>query len=304
MIVRSFLLSLFFFSPLSGEVKLSPEQPSPEKMASELGVKLPPRPWHLADVWWKFEKPVENFESLDVEVSIDRDVPDTYNLYVAPVGLARINGLDFYGGIQTNVNGWVSGKKRTRVHPGMGGIFSRWSRDKRTPIGLDHVRKVDGGLCESAGYEGSFCSVRRPFKWGKGTYVFSIKKGAAKGESTWFDCTVSSKDTEKTFDVGGLLFEGANFSFWGNHSAFVEVYATTKIPRSGIPKVKVTFGYPILNGKKPKLASARAYHPSSGTAGSPACARVRGVGDKVEVEVGPIFQRDPAKTGYSLKLSP
>ena len=85
MIVRSFLLSLFFFSPLSGEVKLSPEQPSPEKMASGLGVKLPPRPWHLADVWWKFEKPVENFESLDVEVSIDRDVPDTYNLYVAPV---------------------------------------------------------------------------------------------------------------------------------------------------------------------------------------------------------------------------
>ena len=283
MIMRSFLLSLFFFSPLSGEAKLSPEQSSPEKMASELGVKLPPRPWHLADVWWKFEKPVANFESLEVEVSIDRDMPDTYNLYVVPVGLARINGLDFYGGIQTNVNGWISGKKRT-------------------PVVLDHVRKVDGGLCESAGCEGFFCSVRRPFKWGKGTCVFSMKKGSAKGGSTWFDCTVRSKDTGKTFDVGGLLFEGTDFSFWGNHSAFVEVYATTKIPRSGIPKVKVAFGYPLLNGKKPKLASARAYHPSSGTAGSPACARVRGVGDKVEV--GPIFRRDPAKTVHSLNLSP
>ena len=255
-------------------------------------------------MWWKFEKPVENFESLEVEVSIDRDVPDTYNLYVAPVGLARINGLDFYGGIQTNVNGWVSGKKRTRVHPGWGASFLAG----RETNGLRSVwitcGRWMGAFARAPVTRAPFAAFDGLSSGARALNVFSIKKGAAKGDSTWFDCTISSKDTEKTFDVGGLLFEGTNFSFWGNHSAFVEVYATTKIPRSGIPKVKVTFGYPILNGKKPKLASARAYHPSSGTAGSPACARVRGAGDKVEVEVGPIYRRDPAKTGYSLKLSP
>ena len=146
-------------------------------MAAKLGIRLPPRPWHMADVWWSFEKPTSNFEKLEVEVTIDRDVPDSYNLYVAPVGIARINGIDFYGGLQTNVNGWASKKSRTRVHPGMGAIFSRWAQDKKTPLSLDNVRTVKNGLCESAGYEGSFCSVRRPFKWGKGTYVYSIVKG-------------------------------------------------------------------------------------------------------------------------------
>ncbi len=300
------VLSLCFFGTLAllGEEALSPKQDTPEAMASKLGMRLPPRPWHLADVWWEFEKPTEKFERLEVEVTIDRDVPDSYNLYVAPVGLGRINGLDFYGGLQTNVNGWVSKKSRTRVHPGMGGIFSRWSRDKKTPIGLAHVRMVEGGLCESAGYEGAFCSVRRPFRWGKGTYVYSIAKGKSEGGKSWFNCSVRSKETGKTTDVGGLLFEGAVFSFWARHSAFVEVYATSKIPRSSIPKVKVTFGYPLLNGSKPKLRKSWAYHPSRGSAGSPACAEVRGVRDKVEVEVGPIFRRNPSQHSYPLKLAP
>ncbi len=273
-------------------------------MAAKLGIRLPPRPWHMADVWWSFEKPTSNFEKLEVEVTIDRDVPDSYNLYVAPVGIARINGIDFYGGLQTNVNGWASKKSRTRVHPGMGAIFSRWAQDKKTPLSLDNVRTVKNGLCESAGYEGSFCSVRLPFKWGKGSYVYSIVKGKKAGDKTWFDCRVLVKETGKSIDVGGLLFEGTNFSFWASHAAFVEIYATSKIPRSGIPKVNVTFGYPIINGNKPKLRYASAYHPTSGGAGSPSCAKARAAGDKVVVEVGPIFHRPSSGNRYHLKLKP
>ena len=284
--------------------QLSPTQSSPEQMAAKLGIRLPPRPWHMADVWYGFQKPVANFEKLEVEVTIDRDVPDSYNLYVAPVGIARINGIDFYGGLQTNVNGWASKKSRTRVHPGMGAIFSRWSQDKKTPLSLDHVRTVKNGLCESAGYEGAFCSVRLPFRWGKGTYVYSIVKGETEGDKTWFDCRVLVKGTGKTIDVGGLLFEGTNFSFWSSHATFVEIYATSKIPRSGIPKVNVTFGYPLINGAKPKFRYASAYHPTSGSAGSPACAKVRAQGDKVVVEVGPIFRRPSTANRYYLKLKP
>ena len=70
------------------------------------------------------------------------------------------------------------------------------------------------------------------------------------------------------------------------------------------PKVKVTFGYPLINGAKPKFRYASAYHPTTGSAGSPACAKARAEGDKVVVEVGPIFRRPPSENRYSLKLTP
>ncbi len=308
-------LSLSFASVSCGESeKPSPQKNaapppphqhlSPEEMAAELGIRLPPRPWHMANIWWNFQRPTRNFEKLEVEFTIDQDIPDSYNLYVAPVGVAQINGIDFYGGLQTNVNGWASKTSRRRVHPGMGAIFSRWSRDKKSRLSLDHVRTVKGGLCESAAYEGSFCSVRLPFKWGKGSYVYSIEKGKKEGDKTWFDCRVLVKETGKSIDVGGLLFEGTNFTFWDRHATFVEIYSTSKIPRSGIPKANVTFGYPLVNGAKPALLDCRAYHPAKGGAGSPACAKARVEGEKVVVEIGPLFRRPENKNSYLLKLEP
>ena len=58
------------------------KQPSPEVLAEAAGVTLPPLPWHVANVWWDFEGPVEHFTSLEVDVTIDRDVPSDYNLYI------------------------------------------------------------------------------------------------------------------------------------------------------------------------------------------------------------------------------
>ncbi len=276
--------------------KFSTEQPSPQAMAEELGIRLPRLPWHLVDLWWQFEEETHDFEKLEVDVTIDRNVSADYNLYVSPVGIAKINGLQFYGGLQTNVNGWVNKKSRTRVHPGPGGIFSRWSHDLKEPIGLSHVRMAEGGLCESAGYEGQFCSVRRPFSWGAGTYTYSIVKGKSETlegkPHTWFLCMVRSHETGVETYVGSLRFEGKSFTFWNRNAAFVEVYATSKIPRSGIPKVKVTFGYPRLNGKQPKLRHAHAYFDSNG---SPQCTKSRPAERAIEVEVGPMFR--PKKTG-------
>ena len=308
-VFRALLLAVVLLSPvfdsmsLAKEPALSPTQPTPAEMAKRAGVKLPSLPWHLADFWWVFDKPIEDFKRLEIEITIDRDIPDSYNLYISPVGLARINGLDFYGGLQTNVNGWATKTSRTRVHPGMGAIFSRWSRDKKKPIGLDHVRKLKDGLCESAGYEGQFCSVRRPFRWGRSTHVFTIAKGKTEKNQTWFDCRVRKKGETKGVDVGGLRFEGSKFSYWARHSAFVEVYSTSKIPRSGIPKVNVTFGYPRFNGRRPKLKRAYAIHPDSGVAASPACARVLGRGQDVRVEVGAIFKRKPERRVYDVLLA-
>jgi hypothetical protein len=281
-------------------------QPSPEDMASAAGVELPHRPWHVANVWWEWEKPTEHFSSLEIDVTIDRDVPSTYNLYVSPCGIAKINDMDFYGGLQSNINGWANPTNHTRVHPGKGGIFSRWSSDKKTPVGLEHVR-VAGPDClmESAGYEGEFASVRRPFAWTKGTYTYRIEKGAtevADGKTnTWFTCKVIPAGGPAR-EVGSLRFEGADFTFWARHSAFVEVYSTEKIPSSGIPKVNVTFGWPRINGQKAPLKRAHAYYPSKTGPASPDCCWIKADGEKVRVEVGPIFKRDEAQRRHELPL--
>ena len=286
--------------------ELSTEQLSPEEMAKAAGVTLPRLPWHLADIWWDFEGPIENFDSFSMEISIDRDVPSTCNLYIAPVGVAEINGLMFYGGIQSNINGWDSKESRTRVHPGPGGIFSRWSKDKKTPIGLGHVRLAKDGLCESAGYEGEFCSVRRPFAWKKGTYTYSIVRtdydSSATPPGTWFQASVFEHSTGRIFYIGSIRFEGENFSWWRRHAAFVEVYSTEKIRRSPIPKVKVTFGYPRYNGVEPKCLKATVHYNVTGPVASPSCAKAVAKGKAIEVEVGAIFKRDPSETIETLKL--
>lgn len=270
--------------------------------------RLPSQPWHVADIWWTFDAPTPHFESLEMEVTIDRDVPATVNLYVSPCGIAQINGLDFYGGLQSNINGWANPTNQMRVHPGKGAIFSRWSRDKMTPVGLEHVQ-VAGPDClvESAGYEGEFASVRRPFAWTKGTYTYQIAK--AKTETTdgktntWFACRVRTSDGQ-TCEVGSLRFEGNDFTFWARHAAFVEVYSTEKIARSEIPEVRVTFGYPRLNGRPPKFKSARVNHPGPGeSSASPDCATVAAEGTNVVVNLGPIFEREAKDRKHALDVT-
>jgi hypothetical protein len=281
-------------------------QPSPEAMAQAAGVELPKRPWHFANIWWQFDRPVEHFESLEVDVTIDRDVPATYNLYISPCGLAMINGMQFYGGLQSNVSGWVSATERTPVRIGKGVIFSRWSNDKTTPIGLEYVR-VAGPDClvESSGYEGQFASVRRPYAWTKGTYTFQIMKDRMEvidgKASTWFMCRI--KDARGGIrEIGSLRFEGEDFTYSEMHSAFVEVYGSDKKTDAGIPKVNVTFGWPRLNGQKPALKRAYAYYPHKTGPASPDCAWVKADGENARVEVGPIFKRDEAQRQHELPL--
>ena len=282
-------------------------QPSPKEMADALGIKLPRRPWHLANIWWDFEKPVEHFESLSVDVTVDRDVPSSYNLYISPCGIAEINKLQFYGGLQTNINGWVSAEDQKRVHPGKGAIFSRWSSDKKTPIGLNHVRTAGSDcLVESAGYEGEFASVRRPFAWTKGTWTWEIVKDKteeADGKKhTWFSCQVKNAQG-KVHPIGSLKFEGEDFTYWAKHSAFVEVYSTEKIPQSNIPKVNVTFGWPRINGQPAPVKKTSAFYPNKSGPAAPDCATAKADGTKVTVEVGAIFKRDETLRRHPLELT-
>lgn len=282
------------------------EQPTPAVMAQAAGVTLPKLPWHVVNLWWDFQHPIEHFSSLEMDVTIDRDVPSTYNLYVSPVGLAKINDLQFYGGLQTNVNGWPNKESRERVFLGKGAIFSRWSSDKKTPIGLDHVKVLDqDSVVESAGYEGEFASVRHSLPWTKGTYTYRVAKGERETvngkECTWFDCSVTTPEG-KTIKVGSLRFEGTDFTYWAKHSAFVEVYSTAKIPHSNIPKVNITFGWPRINGEKAPLNKVSAYYPHDSGPAAPDCAWAKPDGDKCRVEIGAIFKRDEKLRRHPMAL--
>lgn len=283
------------------------DQPSPEEMAGAAGVTLPHQPWHVANIWWELQKPVEHFTSLEMDVTIDRDIPTNYNLYISPCGIAKINGLQFYGGLQSNINGWRDATNHDRIFPGHGAIFSRWSADKKTPVNLENVR-VPGGDClvESAGYEGEFCSVRRPFAWTKGTYTYGIVKGAteiADGRTnTWFTCKVKSADGSVR-EIGSLRFEGDDFTFWARHSAFVEVYSTEKIPHANISKVNVTFGWPRVNGEKVSIKKATAYYPhTTNEPAAPDCCWIKAAGENVRVEIGAIFVRDEKLRRHDLAI--
>jgi len=99
--------------------------------------------------------------------------------------------------------------------------------------------------------------------------------------------------------IGSLRFEGNAFTFWARHAAFVEIYSTAKIPKAGIPRVTVTFGYPRINGMSPPLKDALAqYNPSH----SPACASASAAESTVVVEVGALFRREEDQGHHPLDL--
>jgi len=299
--------SLFLLAATAALAADECAQPSPEEMARAAGVALPAYPWHTANIWWEFTDPVEHFDSLEMDITIDRDVPSTYNLYISPVGSALINGLQFYGGLQTNINGWESPDNQHRVHRGKGAIFSRWSHDKRTKLSAADLQMAEGGLWETAGYEGEFASVRRPIAWTKGTWRYRVAKDRTESIEgkpfTWFICQVKAPDGAVT-DVGRLRFEGDNFTYAPRHSAFVEVYATAPLPKSGIPRVNVTFGWPRLNGRTPSAKKVSAFYPDKKPTGSPDCARVTANGEACTVALGAIFRREESQRRHTLDAAP
>ena len=103
--------------------------------------RLPPQPWHTADITWYFTRTTPHFESLDVDVTIDRDVSTNVNLYIAPCGMGKLNDIEFYGGLQSNANGWPSKDEHVRHFIGKGGIFSRWGERN---LSVDSARGTNG----------------------------------------------------------------------------------------------------------------------------------------------------------------
>ena len=214
-------------------------------------------PWHLVDVWWDIGEDMP-FQSYSIDVAIDAEVPPSANLYIAPIGLGHFGKAQFYGGIQTQVDGHT--KKDPEVRKlGPGFLFSMWGERS-----LDAIRPSIGGYCQSSGHEGDFVSVRRPYEWHEGKYTFRMvrmDREEIDGKPfTWVGVFVYSHEKDENVFVGALRFRGDDLVLSRKLASFVEVYGR-RIPVVEIPKVTVTLGNLMVNGKPVPISSADAVYP-------------------------------------------
>lgn len=282
--VSALLLTLTFTGLLGAE------QAKPAGAAVAPAVKpLPDEktklPWHMVNLWWTLPE-TPDFESLEIDVTISDDVdPAKLNLYIAPVGLGRLNDTNFYGGIQSNIGGYPvsDASPQGPYHKGKGAIFSRWGNKD---LDTSFVRPAADGLIEAAGYEGDFASGRRPFAWKAGTYTYAIRKLSYEkdkdgNEWTWVGAFLTEHATARMVFISSLKFPGRTLKFWGRHSAFIEIYGGKKVVIADLPKLTVRIGMPRINGQAPEVKQLSVHYPRDTGPASPAIMSTRlAEGDK------------------------
>jgi hypothetical protein len=262
-----------------------------------------PQPWHMLDQWWTFKNPIPHFQSLSVDVTLDRDVPSDVNLYVSPIGLGSFGQKrDFYGGLQTNANGWPSKSDHTRAFIGHGAIFSEWGKE----LSVAYAQGVEGTHYEAADYEGDFLSVRHAVAFGKGTYTYTLAVDRTETVDnkpyTWITCKVHDHQTNADQTVGTLRFPGSDLTLSPSLANFVEIYSTARIPRSKVPTVTIHFGWPVVNGVCPPIKWVSVIHPSGKeSSASPDLARATVDGSSIQVQIdSQPFARNAKERRYRL----
>lgn len=237
-----------------------------------------PMPWHLVDLWWDVGEETA-FESYSVDITISDDVPATKNLYIAPIGIGHLSNTPFYGGIQTQTDGYTRDNRQLRkIGPGL--LMSMWGERSHAAI-----RPAQGGFYQSSGHEGDFVSIRRPYQWSKGTFTYKIirmdQEIIAGKPYTWVGAFVYSHSKDENIFIGALRFKGDQLKLSPKIASFVEVYGPRK-PVAEIPKLTVTFGNLQVNGKVAKVKSVEAIYPP----GVPDYAEAKGEAKSVVIRVG------------------
>ncbi|MDC0935877.1 hypothetical protein OAS39_06295 [Pirellulales bacterium] len=210
-------------------------------------------PWHLVDLWWDFGDEV-SFESLEIDVDVRHEPPNDVRLYIAPIGLAHISKTPFYGGLQTQADGYTKNDPRLRGI-GRGLLMSMWGERDH-----DAIRPSAGGYFQSSGHEGDFVSVRRPFQWSKGHYTYRVAKMDRDKESTWVGAFLYSRVTEENIFVGALRFPSADLKLAPQVANFVEIYGPA-IRVEDIPRIDIVFGSVRINGEEWLPRAVSAHYP-------------------------------------------
>ncbi|MFG0335962.1 MAG: DUF3472 domain-containing protein [Maioricimonas sp. JB049] len=265
--LRSLLLTLACLTPAVATLPAAADEPD-----------YKPMPWHLVDLWWDLGETTP-FESYSIDVTISDDVPSSTNLYIAPIGIAHLSDVPFYGGIQTQCDGNTKSDRRLRkLGPGL--LMSMWGERS-----FDAIRPSIGGYCQSSGHEGDFVSVRRPYQWSEGTYTYRVVRmdeEVVDGKPcTWVGAFVYSHEKDENVFIGALRFPASELVLSQKVASFVEVYGR-RVPVDEIPQVTVTFGNLRLNGKPAGVKSVDAIYPE----GVPDYAAAQPQEGTVVIEVG------------------
>ncbi|QDU41289.1 hypothetical protein Mal4_56550 [Maioricimonas rarisocia] len=244
--LRSLLLTLALLIPAATPAVAAADEPEYKRM-----------PWHLVDLWWDLGEKTP-FQSYSVDVTISEDLPDSTNLYIAPIGIAHLSDVPFYGGIQTQCDGNTKADRRLRKL-GHGLLMSMWGERS-----FDAIRPSIGGYCQSSGHEGDFVSVRRPYQWSKGTCTYRVVRmdeEVVDGKPcTWVGAFVHSHEKDENVFIGALRFPASELVLSQKVASFVEVYGR-RVPVDQIPQVTVTFGNLKLNGEPAGVKSVDAIYP-------------------------------------------
>jgi hypothetical protein len=207
-------------------------------------------PWHMVGLDFMLDREYK-METFSMDLKVLTDVPDSLNLYIAPFGIGELNGTQFYGGIQTNCGGYYSvikGQNSGRFIPlGRAMIFSRWGT--RSSLAL---KKVDGGVCESSGYEDDFVSVRNTLQWNKGTYTITLvkTKETVMLDSvlhTYVEIQVYDHKKKQTFSGGSLAFPGTTLTLNQRNYIFFELYGK-RVNVNKLPHLKFVCENYRVNG--------------------------------------------------------
>jgi hypothetical protein len=207
-------------------------------------------PWHMLGFDFMLDQ-VYDMETFSMELKVLTDVPDSLQLYIAPFGTGELNGTQFYSGIQTQCGGYYSvikGENSGHFIPlGRAMIFSRWGT--RASLAL---KKAEGGVCESSGYEEDFVSVRNGLSWNKGTYTLTLKKTKETVMldsvlHTYVEMQVYDHKKKQTYSCGALAFPGTNLELSQRQYIFFELYGK-RVNVNKLPHLKFICENYSVNG--------------------------------------------------------
>ena len=191
------------------------------------------------------------FEKFSIDLNIKREIDDSAYFYIAPF-TGEINGVGFYGGIQTQGGGYKSPNHNTDGSSfsslGRIGIFSRWGiRDPNA------IKIAPNGRCESSGYEGDFVSVRNSVDWSKGSYTLDIRNTHESVTidsvlHTYVEMSIYNHQTSELVSIGKLAFPGTQMVLAKRNCMFIEHYSAYE-KLDEIPKGQITLSKVKINDK-------------------------------------------------------
>jgi hypothetical protein len=201
-------------------------------------------PAGLTYIWWRFGQ--AEFEDFQIDVTIHNDVEARPGMYFQ-MYQGRIGEVGIYFGLQTDV-----------FEPGKGGqgkglIFSRWkTRD------LADTRAVSDGWAQSAGYEGDFVGIRKPYAWTNHRYRLRLTVVDEDEAGLWYGFFILDYDTKREDYAGAIRFpkqDGKRPRIRDGGGTWTEVYSGVK-DSSEIPRWHVSIDGCYADNRKIRAQTA------------------------------------------------